>query len=445
MAKRKNTLTEEIPTIVVGLDIGTTKIATIIGYISSDGKIEVLGHGKAESTGVQHGLIYNLNRTIDGINQSVSIAKNRAECEVTNVYVGVAGRHINSSEYRHVMLRKNGREEVIRQEEIDKMTEDLKTISVGVGEKIIDVIPQKFFIDNNTEREVIDPVGELGERIVGFFQLITGNESEIRKIIKCVEEASLIPSEIILEPLASSMVCLTQEEKKQGVVLVDIGGGTTDVAIYMDGNPVFTKVIPFGGNVITKDISSVCQITEEIAEKLKIHHGTCVVEKSNQNNFITIPQFQQSDPIKISEHYLAKIIFSRVQQDILDNVKRAIDESGYSRKIMSIVLTGGGATLRHIKELAQYTLQKPTRIGIPDIGFSALPPELKHPMYATGLGLLKYGTILNNQKGTIEGSEDGVFVKNSHTGEKDKTSKSIFKQFKNYISDLLDNISEKTE
>ena len=147
---------------------------------------------------------------------------------MNEVFVGVAGRHINSSEYRHVMLRKKGKEEVIRHEEIVKMTDDLRVISVGIGEQIIDVIPQKFFIDNNNEREVIDPVGELGERIVGFFQLITGNEAEIKKIVKCVEDSHLKPADIILEPLASSLVCLTQEEKKQGVVLVDIGGGTSD-------------------------------------------------------------------------------------------------------------------------------------------------------------------------------------------------------------------------
>ncbi len=443
MAKKKTTLSEITPTIVVGLDIGTTKIATIIGFESTDGKIEVIGYGKAESTGVQHGLIFNLNKTIEGINQSVSIASNRAGYDVSDVFVGVAGRHINSSEYRHVMLRKKGKEEVIRQEEIDKMTDDLRVISVGVGEQIIDVIPQKFFIDNNMDREVIDPVGELGERIVGFFQLITGNEAEIKKIVKCVEDSHLKPSGIILEPLASSLVCLTHEEKKQGVVLVDIGGGTSDIAIYVDGNPVFTKVIPFGGNVITKDIASVCQITEEVAEKLKIHHGTCVVEKCNQNNFITIPQYQQATPIQISEHYLAKIIYSRVQADILENVKRTIEESGYSRKIMNVVLTGGGATLRHIKELAQFTLQKPTRIGIPEIGFSSLPPELKHPMYATSLGLLKYGTQNsdNNELGNALKYKKEPLMEEDAEGN----SKNIVEKIKSFFTNLLDNISEKTE
>lgn len=443
MAKKKTTLTEEMPTIVVGLDIGTTKIATIIGFESSDGKIEVIGYGKAESTGVQHGLIFNLNKTIEGINQSVNLASTRAGYEVNEVFVGVAGRHINSSEYRHVMLRKKGKEEVIRHEEIVKMTDDLRVISVGIGEQIIDVIPQKFFIDNNNEREVIDPVGELGERIVGFFQLITGNEAEIKKIVKCVEDSNLKPADIILEPLASSLVCLTQEEKKQGVVLVDIGGGTSDIAIYVDGNPVFTKVIPFGGNVITKDIASVCQITEEVAEKLKIHHGTCVVEKCNQNNFITIPQYQQATPIQISEHYLAKIIYSRVQADILENVKRAIEESGYSRKVMNVVLTGGGATLRHIKELAQFTFQKPTRIGIPEIGFSSLPPELKHPMYATSLGLLKYGTM-NSGNGEIA-RPTVIKTDVNKTEESEDSGKNIVDKIKSFFSNLLDNISEKTE
>lgn len=438
MAKKKSNLSENEPKIVVGLDIGTTKIATIIGYESSDGKIEILGNGKAESTGVQHGLIYNLNKTIEGIKLSVNIAEARANCEVCEVYVGVAGRHINSAEYRHNLLRKRGKEEVIRQEEIDTMRDELKEISVGIGETIIDVIPQKFMIDGNKEREITDPVGELGERIVGLFQIITGNEAEIRKIVRCVEDSGLKPLDIILEPIASSLVCLTHEEKKQGVALIDIGGGTTDIAIYVEGNPVYTKVIPFGGNVITKDISSVCQITEELAEKLKVNHGTCVVEKCNANNYITIPQYQNTDPIQISEHYLAKIIYSRVQADILDNVKRAIDESGYSRKIMNIVLTGGGATLRHIKELAQFTLQKPTRIGIPEIGFLSLSSELKHPMYSTSLGLLKHGTL---RKGSS--IQNMPFTPNDP--DQEKLGVGVFKQIKDYFGNLLNNFSEKID
>ena len=381
-----------MPDLVVGLDIGTTKIATIIGYKSDDNKIDIIGHGRGESTGVQHGLIYNINKTVDGINISKEQAENRTDCyKVHKVYVGIAGRHIKSIEYKHVLTRINGKEFVIRQEEIDRMLNDLYNISVPSGERIITVIPQHYVIDR--EMDTNEPVGMLGELIEGYFQLITGNESEIKKILMCVESAGLKAEDIILEPIASGLSCLSEEEKKQGVALVDIGGGTTDLAIYCEGNPVFTKVIPIGGSIITRDIATVCQITEELAEKLKTTCGTCIVEKSNSNHYITLPQFHAVQPRQINETHLAKIINMRVQNDILDQVKREIESSGYADKLRAgVVLTGGGATLKHIKELCQYTLQKPVRIGIPEFGFvHNIPNDLKHPMYSTALGLLKYG------------------------------------------------------
>ena len=445
--------TEIDPQIVVGLDIGTTKIATIIGYKSSDARIDVLGYGKGESTGVQHGLIFNLNKTIEGIITSINTAKSRSNQEIDKVFVGVAGRHIKSLEYKHIITRRNGKEEIIRQEEIDKMIEDLENISVSPGEKVISVIPQRFIIDGVGERETNDPVGELGERILGYFQIITGNEHEIRKIIRCINEANLQVKDIILEPIASALSCLTQEEKKQGVVLVDIGGGTTDVAIYVDGAPVFTRVIPFGGNVITSDIAKICQITEEVAEKLKTTYGTCVVEKSNKNNYITIPQLHQSAPKQISETFLSEIIYSRVQTDILNSVKKAIDESGYTNRIISgIVLTGGGAMLKNIKELCQFTLQKPCRIGIPEIGFvPSIPAELKHPIYATALGLIKYGVEYHEKNGfdmeenlnKVE-KKDKIDKKNKRDKVDKKQNDNIFDKISKYVNNLLDNIAEKT-
>lgn len=409
------------PEIVVGLDIGTTKIAIIIGFKNSDGKIDVLGYGKGDSTGVQHGLIFNINRTVDGINVAKKMASSRSNQEYDSVYAGVAGRHINSMEFKHVITRRNGKEEVIRQEEIDKMKEDLENISVRPGEKIITVIPQRFAIDGI--RETTDPVGELGEVLVGYFQIITGNDFEIKKIIRCINDCDLHVNDIILEPIASSLVCLTQEEKQQGVVLVDIGGGTTDVAIYKDGNPVFTKVIPIGGAVITKDIANVCQIPEDMAEKLKVSYGTCVIEKSNKNNFITIPQFCESAPKQISETFLAEIIYSRVQMDIVNQIQKVIKESGYEQKIRSgVVLTGGGSSLRHIRDLCQYTLGRNTRIGIPDIGFvSSIHSELKQPMFATGLGLLKHGIQVNENK-CVECDENNL-TRNNEKPRNRKTTK----------------------
>jgi cell division protein FtsA len=423
----------EQPKMVVGLDIGTTKIAIIIGFQNSEGKIDVLGYGKGDSTGVQHGLIFNINKTVDGINVAKNTAKSRSNQDFDSVYAGVAGRHINSMEFKHAITRRNGKEEVIRQEEIDKIVEDLENISVSPGEKIITVIPQRFVIDS--KRETHDPVGELGEVVIGYFQIITGNDFEIRKIIRCINDCDLGVKDIILEPIASSLVCLTNEEKQQGVVLVDIGGGTTDIVIYVDGNPVFTKVIPIGGSIITKDIANVCQIPEDLAEKLKVSYGTCVIEKSNKNNFINIPQFHESAPKQISEPFLAEIIYSRVQMDILNQIQKAITESGYEKRILAgVVLSGGGAMLRHIKELCQYTLQRNVRIGIPDIGFvHSIPSELKHPMFATSLGLLKHGIQISDyndaeewekEKGRKGEKEKGEREK-GRKGEKEK-GKSIF-------------------
>jgi cell division protein FtsA len=246
-------------------------------------------------------------------------------------------------------------------------------------------------------------------------------------------------------------VCLTQEEKQQGVVLVDIGGGTTDIVIYVDGNPVFTKVVPIGGSIITKDIANVCQIPEDLAEKLKVSYGTCVIEKSNKNNFINIPQFHESAPKQISEPFLAEIIYSRVQMDILNQIQKAIAESGYEKRILAgVVLTGGGSMLRHIKELCQYTLQRNVRIGIPEIGFvHSIPSELKHPMFATSLGLLKHGIQVSScgeseeekgrkDEGTKGRKDEGAKGrKGERMGDREPKKDSLWEIVKKWLDDLI--------
>ena len=290
---------------------------------------------------------------------------------------------------------------------------------------------------------------------MGYFQIITGNDFEIKKIIRCINDCDLFVKDIILEPIASSLACLTQEEKQQGVVLVDIGGGTTDVIIYADSNPVFTKVIPIGGNVITKDIANVCQIPEDLAEKLKCGYGTCIVEKSNKNNFITIPQFHEGAPKQISEPFLAEIIYSRVQMDILTQIQKAITESGFEKRIRAgIVLTGGGSSLKHLKELSQYTLQRNTRIGVPDIGFmNSIPAELKQPMFATSLGLLKHGIQMMSDKLQVASDELQVTRDKLHVTsdlrkprpprqpKKDPNKKNMWDSIKGFLDDLTEKTS----
>jgi len=387
---------------VVGLDIGTTKIAAVIGYRNENGQIDVIGHGKSVSTGVQQGEIQNIDKTVEGILSSIRLASQRANVDVCEVYVGIAGHHIKSNSYTHHHFR-NGSRETISREELETMQQEVFNATVPPGENIVDVIPQRYVIDNR--RQSGNPAGELGNEITGVYQVITGQKEEIDKIRMCTDKSDLRIIEIILEPIASSLACLTEEDKKQGVALVDIGGGTTDLIIYMDGNPVYTKVIALGGDSITRDIAGVCKVSKDVAEKLKIQHGTCIVQKSHANKIITIPNpFGQ--PIQIDESYLAQIIYARMGRNIVSALKTEIENTGLKDYLRNgVVLTGGGSSLRDLRELCNYELQLPARIGVPGNGFARdIPQELKQPSYATALGLLKYGIEL--EEANVDEFED---------------------------------------
>lgn len=417
---------------VVALDIGTTKIATIVGFLNDENKIEILGFGKCDSSGVEYGAIRNIMKTIDCIKLSKQLATNNSGKEISNAYVGIAGRHIQSRMFKHHIIRKNGQHDYIIQEEIDSMIQELYNVALNPGETIIDVIPQYYLIDGE---KVDDPIGYLGVQFEGYFQLIIVNESQIRNIIRCSKDADIYVNNIILEPLASASVCLTSQEKELGTLLVDIGGGTTDLAIYRNGNPVYTKVIPIGGYLITKDIATVCKITDEVAEKIKIKFGNCIVDNSNKNNTITIPQFIQQEPIKISEPYLAEIIYYRVQS-IIECMKTFLKEAEFDNAFKNIVITGGGSNLKGICSLFNYSFRVPCRIGIPEIGFTnSIPVELKQPIFSTGMGLLKYGLEkeLKSSSTNKQSEEDYIEVTN------DKKRKS----FKQVISDYFDSLGEK--
>ncbi len=387
--------------IVVGLDIGTTKIVAVVGTSLDDGTIEVMGYGHGKSKGVEHGLIMNLIHTTDSIISAVGDASEAADVEINSVYAGIAARHINSSTYRHTIMRRNGRDEIIARNEIEQMSEDIRCIDIGDNKEVICVIPQNFTIDG--QRNSLDPVGELGTRLDGYFQIISGRKDEIGKVVRCIKDSNLEVEEVILEPLASGLSCLTDEQKQQGAIIIDMGGGTTDVAIYRSGKTVFTKVIPIGAYIITKDIATVCNVTEEVAEKLKHKYGTCIVDKANKDNIISLPQIHNSQQsFQLEERYLADIIYTRVYNDILIPVRDAIRESGHGeamRRGIGVVLTGGGSKLRHIKELCTFTLGLNTEIGIPNVGFSGLPASLKDPMFSTSLGLVKHGIDIAIKEG----------------------------------------------
>ena len=437
--------------IVVGLDIGTTKVATIIGYLNNRGKIEILGHGKSASKGVEFGLIQNLLKAQESIKTSVQLASSHARIEnIESVFAGIAARHIKTGNCKHYILRSD-HNALITQDELDSMRRDVENIALPPGQQIIAIIPQKYVIEDSADgacHESLDPVGELGSKITGYYQVIMGNYQEIKKIHTCISNVNIETEELILEPIASGLSCLSEDEKQRGVALIDIGGGTTDLIIYNNGSPVFTKVIAIGGNIITSDIAKICSISRDTAEKLKIQHGTCIVSKSNQNNIITIPR--QPAPIQISEHYLAQIINARVEDDIIATVKREIDNSGYANLVSNcgIVITGGGAQLKHLKELIQFKTGYNTRIGIPENGFEKnIPSDLKKSAYATALGLLKYGIeTVNGPASTFEYDDTITSDTDNNNRHRDNSNDNtkrwgVFKKVWDYFRERMEQVS----
>lgn len=381
--------------IVVGLDIGTTKICVIVGRRSSHGKIEILGIGKAESAGVTRGVVSNIQKTVQGILQAVDVASAQSNVEIKIVNVGIAGQHIKSLQHRGILTRKDLNNEIQRKD-IEKLIEDMYKLVMPPGEEIIHVLPQEFTVDN--EPGIKDPIGMAGVRLEANFHIISGHVSAVRNILKCVKNAELETQELILEPLASSESVLSDEEKEAGVVLVDIGGGTTDIAIFHEGIIRHTAVIPFGGNSITEDIREGCSVMRNQAELLKTRFGSALADENKDNEIISVPGLRGREPKEISVKNLAYVIQARMEE-IIEHVYYEIKSSGYEKKLIAgIVITGGGAQLKHLPQLVEYVTGLDCRVGYPNEHLAkneVLPKnvydDLKSPMYATGIGLLIKG------------------------------------------------------
>ncbi|MCC6181563.1 MAG: cell division protein FtsA [Bacteroidia bacterium] len=374
--------------VIVGLDIGTTKIAAIIGFKNEHGKVEIISVGKSESLGVHRGVVANIEQTIESINKAIKIASDKIGFEINEVIVGIAGQHIKSMQHRGMITRKSLDEEV-NQADVDYLIDNMHRLMMNPGEEIIHVIPQEYIIDN--EGGIRNPIGHSGIRLEGSFHIITGQVSAVKNIYKCVERAKLKTVELHLEPLASSDAVLSDEEKEAGVVLVDIGGGTTDVAIFYDGIVRHTAVIPFGGNIITEDIKEGCSIIKNQAEHLKLRFGSALAQENQINEVISIPGLRGRPHKEISVNTLAQIIEARMTE-ILEFVLLEIKNSGYERKIAGgIVVTGGGAQLKHLQQLVMLTTGMDCRIGTPNEHLASADDELKNPMYATGIGLVMKG------------------------------------------------------
>ena len=375
--------------IVAGLDIGTTKIACIVGRKNEQGKIEILGMGKSRSDGVSRGVVANIQKTVESIVAAVKMAEDSAGVEIGTVNVGIAGQHIRSMQHRGMKMRESLEEE-IAQTDIDQLIEETYRLVMPPGEEIIHVLPQEYIIDN--EQGIRDPIGMSGIRMEANFHIISGQVTAARNINKCVHRAGLNVTELILEPLASADAVLSQEEKEAGVVLVDIGGGTTDIAIFFDNIIRHTAVIPFGGNVVTEDIRQGCGIMREQAEQLKTKFGSALASENKDNEVVCIPGLRGREPKEISLRTLSQIIQSRMEE-ILEHVHFEIKNSGMEKQLIAgIVLTGGGSQLKHLKHLVELMTGMSTRIGYPNehITKSAVE-DVTSPLHATGVGLVMKG------------------------------------------------------
>jgi cell division protein FtsA len=379
----------ETSEIVVGLDIGTTKIACIVGRKNEHGKLEVLGMGKSESIGVIRGVVANIDDTVRSIRKAVEEAEQKSGISIDIVNVGIAGQHIKSIQHRGMRTR-NSVEDEINQSDIDALIDDMHKLVMLPGEEIVHVIPQEYIVDN--EQGIKNPIGMSGVRLEANFHIITGQIAAAKNIKRCIDKADLDVQGIVLEPLASSEAVLTEEEKEAGVVLVDIGGGTSDLAIFQDGIIRHTAVIPFGGNVITEDIKTGCTIMKKQAEQLKMKFGSALSSESQENEIVCIPGLRGREPKEISVKNLASIIQARMEE-IVEHIYYEIKNSGYDKKLIAgIVITGGGAQLNHISQLFEYITGMDVRVGYPNEHLASNAPEnLASPMYATGVGLVLQG------------------------------------------------------
>ena len=384
--------------IAVGLDIGTTKIVAMIGKKNEYGKLEILGIGKSKSLGVHRGVVNNITQTIQSIQQAVTDAENDSGYKINDVVVGIAGQHIRSIQHSDYISRPNA-EEVIGDADIDTLIGQVHKLAMLPGEEIIHVLPQEFKIDG--QAEIKEPIGMYGGRLESSFHVVVGQAASIRNLGRCIKSAGLELSGLTLEPLASADAVLSQEEKEAGVALIDIGGGTTDLAIFKDGIIRHTAVIPFGGNVITEDIKEGCSIIEKQAELLKTRFGSAWPGENKDNEIVSIPGLRGREPKEISLKNLSKIIHARVVEiieQVYSEIKLYGHEDPKKKLIAGIVLTGGGAQLNHIKQLVEYITGMDTRIGYPNEHLAGNSnEELSSPLYATAVGLVM-NSIRNNTK-----------------------------------------------
>ncbi len=376
--------------IIVGLDIGTTKVVAIAGRKNEFGKIEILGFGRAESAGVSHGVVMNIEQCIRSIEQAIErCLLSNPQLEIKDVYVGIAGQHIKSLQTRGDRVRMNADNEISK-EDIDLLIKDQYKTYIPAGDQIIDIIPQDFTVDSTSF--VTDPIGMSGVKIGANFHLITGDRNAIRNINRCVEKSNLKTVDLVLQPLASAASVMNDEDLEAGVAIVDIGGGTTDMAVFYDGILKHTAVIPYAGVNITNDIRNGLGVLKAQAEQMKVQFGMALAQEANASAYITIPGLRGLPPKEISVKNLAHIIQARMQE-ILDYVLYHLKQIDLDKRLLGgIILTGGGARLKHLTQMTEFVTGLSARVGLPNEHLAGGHADtLMNPMYSTCIGLILRG------------------------------------------------------
>lgn len=378
--------------IIVGLDIGTTKIAAIAGRKNEYGKLEILGFGKASSNNaVQHGQVLNIENAVKAINEAMSSCRqSNPSLSIREVYVGIAGHHIKSLQTRGDLVRQNLDDE-ITQREVDQLISDQRKTYIPAGDQIIDVIPQEFTVDNF--QNINNPIGYSGVKVGANFHIITGDKYAIRNITRAVNKSDLSIKDIVLQPLASADAVMCEHDMEAGVAILDIGGGTSDLAVFHEGILKHTAVIPFGGENITNDIKTGLSVLKSQAEAMKVQFGSALAQEAKSNAIITIPGIRGMPPKQVSVKTLAQIVQARMSE-ILDFVTYHLKQVGMDSRSLNggIILTGGGSQLKHLIQLTEYQTGLNARIGLPNEHLaSGYIEELTKPMYSTCIGLILKG------------------------------------------------------
>jgi cell division protein FtsA len=437
---KQNTMTNNQP-IIVGLDIGTTKVVAIAGRKNEFGKLEILGFGEAKSNGVQHGMVLNINQTISAIEDAMkNCYASNPELNIKEVYVGVAGHHIKSLQTRGDRVR-TATEEVIRQSEIDQLVDDQYKTYIPAGDQIIDVIPQEYTVDNF--QNITDPIGRTGVKIGANFHIITGDRNAIKNINRSVESTGLTVKDLMLQPLASSAAVMSEQDIEAGIAILDIGGGTTDLAVFYEGILKHTAVIPFGGENITNDIKMGLGVLKSHAEQMKLQFGSALADAAHNNAFIKIPSLRGLPSKDISVKNLAGIIQARMSE-ILAFVTFHLKQVGLDNKMLNggIVLTGGGSQLKHLIQLTEYVTGLNARIGYPNEHLAGSHFEgMEKPMYATCIGLILKGyNVYESSLNELKSENTPVILETTETQqEKEVVIKRISnkpKTFKEFMTSI---------